>query len=106
MVLPLQTHSKEGAPLFLPHYKTGIEKLETFGHYSKAPSRCLPRETDGETLQSCFIEMHKLSGLSAGKPQISIFIKPKSMPDTRNVHDICWMNEWIVEIREAPGPVL
>ena len=38
MVLALQTHSKEGAPLFLPHYKTGIEKIKTFGHDHKAPS--------------------------------------------------------------------
>ena len=106
MVLALQTHSKEGAPLFLPHYKTGIEKIKTFGHDHKAPSPVPHKRNWWGTLRSCFIEMHKLLGLSAGKPQISIFIKPKSMPDTRNVPEICWMNEWIIEIREAPGPVL
>lgn len=43
MVLALQALSKEGAPFFLPHYKTGIEKIETFGHYSKAPSLVPPK---------------------------------------------------------------
>ena len=51
----------------------------------------------GKHCKAVFIEMQKPLGLFGGKSQISIFIKPKSMPDIKkkNAQRLCFLNFYL-----------